>query len=1408
MKKDTFLNMSNNVWLLLLVLGFTFNLSSHAQTLGGLPDKTFNPGDSGLVATRNHYSNQIFFPAPQAGVYASWKYNLFGDNYNVPYKFVSSNYYSKDGEIKTLQNDTTSFEQSGAVISTSDNLYFTISNKKDYYNSPFAGLDSIIVSSLKPNNKSKRFNLANSFYFNKPFRGNYKTGIVKPSSNRLVVWLTRHSTDTILPHNTTFVKLLDDTCKPLGASVEIQNFKAILSSSRLGKVYFLGNQITGDTTLGNHFIVTIDGNTLQFEPIAYTAMIPGMVHRPDVFRILPDGKVLIAGRLQSSPSLSDIQEQVLRLNTDGSIDNTFLPSIVSGDNVKWTIDDQNVIRFTSSNYGISTNIVQLGIVQPNGGILSSPVSIPMEYGLCNGLMYHPDYNAFLFETRDIRPTRKNNVPNYDSTYGSRFRFYVSFSGAVWPLSNKSFIGTYSELTQINVNSSLNKMVGTGYFTQVQRKLMPGIAVFNANGTLDTTFKSITNLPQRLKRKLLGDFTNTALPEALLTNSGKVLLYFPRYSNYGAETFSDSIIRLLPNGSEDPSFTPYLSQADPLKRKFWGYFTLRVYENGIPVPQQNAGVNSTVKLVLLDQDGNEESELGSYTSNGLSPDTLNPKFRNTFFEDEDGGLWISHATSPVFLNNYNYQFFVRFDLNGSSRVINPNFKFLGAPLKIEILAGKRMRMTGAFALSDSTLYGKSANVIETDSLGQIDFSFTPIRYFSPNAFGNRDKFYLHPLLFLPDGKVISSLNSFADNYPKYFLRNKADGKQDNSFMPIEFKVKWSFCGIGLLGGNRLIIGASNQDWRRYVPYVGISRKNGIHAFTLNSSPANTGYAQGRVTQIVSPATGCNPTVPQKSARGMLIRSTPSGRIALSDTGGYYTIPLGLGNHSVVQTIENNQLQRQVCPVPPVAGHTFSLASAGSASLGNDFINQTYDCPRLDLKVLDPRFRLCSRTSFQIQYQNDGIAPQPNARIRVNLPEEIRILSASRPYTKDVDSSYVFDLGTLQPGQFGTITTVDTIACPAQPDSLARACFSARIEPLSLCSNIDPASILWDGAWLDAIARYNPTNNKVRVVVYNKGTSMADSTKMRLTGPGLIYIDGKIKLAAGDSLVTLCEPAIQGSIQLQLDQPKACPLGSNSRLNHSGRGTTRAFLNFGSGLLETYTVQACPVWRFSYDPNEKLVEPSGDIEPGTELDYTIHFENYGNDTAYAVTVEDTLPQGLDVKTIKLGASRDPYTLEMAGTETNPVLYFHFRDIKLTGKKQDSIRSKGQLSFKIRTKADVARGSVISNRAHIYFDRNEAVITEYIHSPIAELGVDFVSNNALVKGENKMVVAPNPARGSTKIWFTQSGSRSESKTIRILTMEGKLVKEMQAYGGQAEVKGLLSGIYLITAVGVKPQRLVVIQ
>ena len=1391
-----------------LVMGLA-QQTVHAQTLGGIPDPTFNVGDSGLAVVPLNASNQQFYPGPNAGVFVSTygKYRKVND------------YYDKDGVPNTYSVNNHA-GRIGEVLEVGYRNYYKVSSWFSQ-NNPL-GEDSLMITRLVVNRPNTN-PLQNKFSFFKPLKGDYKTGAVQTTPSRLVFWLTYNPTDTTGAqlHTQTYLRSLDTSGAPLPATVTITNFRAVKASYSQGKIYFLGfdiNAVPGPTSK----IVVVDATTLTILPQTFPGLSLNINSgNVQVFKVLNDGRMMVAGTLSNL-------EIVLRLNADGSLDNTFSFSPFADNRTKWVIDETNTIRCATIRQNGLNLEAAMAVVQPNGGYITSTHTISSEYGLGQCLMYHPDYNAFLFESSPIRPTLlQRNVFDgvyQDTLYGSRYRYYVSFNGAQWPLVNHDGAGMFGEQTKIDVNPTIsNRFLAYGDFTQVNRRMMPGLAMMKADGQLDTTFRSVMRLPNdSLKYYIFYGRHN-----AHLTNSGKVLLSFPadrslNYFNGQRLNWQDTVRRLNPDGTKDLSYGSPWYHGTLERGKDGKYYSIRFYENGIPTPVPSPGPFTTVKLLVLDEEGNFVEERGSFLSNGLFPDTTgvlsqdyNYRNRSYFCQDEAGGVWVSVILSVNASGGWKArQYFVRFDPNGSPRVIYPRFVCHTVPLKIEILPGKRMRWTGAFGTTDTT-FGKVVNVLETDSTGNLDLAFTPKIFFVPDAYGGRSKYYAAPVKYTPDGKMLASLNFMAVKpvpFGNILIRLQASGKQDNSFMPIQGPLFGIHSSLGILG-DRLLMGVLNFNLAVYqytprISFVVNSFKNGIHAFGLKSTPANTGYIQGRVRQVVSPATGCNPTVPQKSVNGMMIRTAPSNRIALTDTGGYYSIPVLIGNHTVKQTIENNFLQRQVCPVPPILAHNASIPSAGSASLGNDFINQTYDCPRLELSIIEPRFRLCSRTSIGIHYRNDGIAPQPNARIRVNLPEEIRILSASRPFTKDVDSSYVFDLGTLQPGQHGTITTVDTIACPAQPDSLARACFSARIEPLSLCSNINPSSIAWDGAWMDAVARYNPLSNKVRVAIYNKGASMADSSTIRLTGPGLIYKDGKYKLAAGDSLVTLCEPAVQGSIQLQLAQPASCPLGSNSSLNHSGRGTARSFLNFGSGLLETYTVQACPTWRFSYDPNEKLVEPQGDIEPGTDLDYTIHFENYGNDTAYAVTVVDSLPAGLDVTTFRPGASSDTYELEMGGDVNQPIVYFHFREIKLTGKKQDSIRSKGQVSFKIRSKDNVVRGSKISNRAHIYFDRNSAVTTEYVHSPIATLGV-LTGNDNIVHSNNRMVLAPNPASGTVKIWFTNSRATVQNPVpVNISSLDGREVKRLIYTGSQIEVTGLEPGVYIVQSAGSKPQKLIIVQ
>jgi uncharacterized repeat protein (TIGR01451 family) len=55
--------------------------------------------------------------------------------------------------------------------------------------------------------------------------------------------------------------------------------------------------------------------------------------------------------------------------------------------------------------------------------------------------------------------------------------------------------------------------------------------------------------------------------------------------------------------------------------------------------------------------------------------------------------------------------------------------------------------------------------------------------------------------------------------------------------------------------------------------------------------------------------------------------------------------------------------------------------------------------------------------------------------------------------------------------------------------------------------------------------------------------------------------------------------------------------------------------------------------SYDPNDKAASPRGlgddhYILPNEPLNYTIRFQNTGNDTAFTVVIRDTLDMDLDI------------------------------------------------------------------------------------------------------------------------------------------------------------------------------------
>lgn len=165
--------------------------------------------------------------------------------------------------------------------------------------------------------------------------------------------------------------------------------------------------------------------------------------------------------------------------------------------------------------------------------------------------------------------------------------------------------------------------------------------------------------------------------------------------------------------------------------------------------------------------------------------------------------------------------------------------------------------------------------------------------------------------------------------------------------------------------------------------------------------------------------------------------------------------------------------------------------------------------------------------------------------------------------------------------------------------------------------------------------------------------------------------------------------------------------------------------------------------AFDPNDKAVTPISSAkingllpDQSQNLKYTIRFENVGNDTAYSVTIYDTLDKTLDPSTVKLIGSSHP----VSQVVEDGVLKFHFEGIELPHSKADSTNSQGHIVFTASPKAGYRHKTEVANKAAIVFDMNPPIVTNAVKSillragPVAKpfLNAKPIDNDVEVKWE----------------------------------------------------------------------------
>ncbi|MEM9546324.1 MAG: T9SS type A sorting domain-containing protein [Bacteroidota bacterium] len=150
------------------------------------------------------------------------------------------------------------------------------------------------------------------------------------------------------------------------------------------------------------------------------------------------------------------------------------------------------------------------------------------------------------------------------------------------------------------------------------------------------------------------------------------------------------------------------------------------------------------------------------------------------------------------------------------------------------------------------------------------------------------------------------------------------------------------------------------------------------------------------------------------------------------------------------------------------------------------------------------------------------------------------------------------------------------------------------------------------------------------------------------------------------------------------------------------------------------------RCSYDPNDKRTFPDRPGEDNLtlmdeDIEYTIRFQNNGNDTAFNVRIVDELDFDVDARSVRVvNSSHDVETC----IEGN-LLIFMFADINLVDSTTSYELSQGFVTFRCNSKTGRTELTPVINTADIIFDTNEPIVTNTtLNTLVSELCTDEVN------------------------------------------------------------------------------------
>ncbi len=494
-------------------------------------------------------------------------------------------------------------------------------------------------------------------------------------------------------------------------------------------------------------------------------------------------------------------------------------------------------------------------------------------------------------------------------------------------------------------------------------------------------------------------------------------------------------------------------------------------------------------------------------------------------------------------------------------------------------------------------------------------------------------------------------------------------------------------------------------------------------------------------------------------------------AHTNNAGYYNLEVD----EVVTTLSavpvNNTLWKNCLPFPIV-----QPVQPDSTITVNLLVNATANCPTMSVDMTGNRLRRCFSDNYlSVNYINNGTATARNARIEVTLDSLLDYVSSTAVLSSRMGQKLIFNLGNVAVFENNSFDINTRVRCGDSTRISQTLCSSAKIFPDSICT----LPVNWSGANLTIQGRCDV--DSVRFVIANSA-NVATTPFLPRT------------VIKNDSIVQLIGTTLPRNGSLTLSFPKN---GSTWRVNQTQEPNNPRNISvtavvegcrlngnsaFSYGFVNQFTNAtgdpsvsvACLPIVGAFDPNEKFAVPEGVkvqhlIEPNTDIDYQIGFQNTGTDTAFRVVLRDTLSNDLDPATIKmLNASTTKYSWDMVSKNE---LKITFNNILLPDSFRNEPRSHGFVKFRISQKKDVAIGTRIENKAAIYFDYNAPIFT---NKTFHTIGRNFLSTavDQVLTDNLQVQVTPNPI--SQQAVFKLPNLMNETVVFELFDVTGKRMRQ----------------------------------